>query len=222
MSSSLCPEEIEQFREQFRTWYSGFLRLIKSDPALGEIYMRWEPARCRSLDLVEQCCNSPDPSALFFGAIGAGKTTSAVHVAIQWTHRQAWLELIKERCLPEPEQWLYAWTAPMFFSATSSVYGEQGDRARTLVDRSCHARLLIMDNFGNEGGGADAVAACFEVANYRYAHGKPVLITASIEPEKWNGYRNGALACCADRWHESCTWIGLQGESLRGGTRTPV
>lgn len=216
--NDLSEEMVSLRREQFAEWMNQLVYFVRKTPALGSIYLLWDPKRCRALDEVDTFCRFSDgarSSILIEGPKGTGKSTTAVHVALEYAKTMAWLDFLKNGALPEANTWLSAWSVPDFFRLTSCIYGDDGRRAQAAIQQASKAQLLIMDDVGQEGGNQDAVAAFYSVINTRYAHRRPMIITTNILPTEWETYRGGALARCADRWHEACTWVALTGESQR-------
>jgi DNA replication protein DnaC len=218
MSSELCPEMVGIYRERFADWMNQLTHYIRRAPALGPIYLNWDPRKSRALDEVDTFCQfAPDArcSVLLVGAKGTGKTTTAVHAAIEYAKQHVWLDLLQTGDLPDPDAWLVAWSVPDFFRLTSCIYGDDGRQSRAAIEYTRKAKLVILDDVGQEGGNQDAVAAFYDVVNTRYSHQRPTLITTNVLPHEWETYRGGSLVRCADRWHEMCTWIALTGESMR-------
>jgi hypothetical protein len=233
MSGTLSEEMIELYRERFAEWMRIIVRGIRLSDDFGPECLVWNPQRCRALVQVEaalQFATVQKTGVLFMGPKGTGKTTSAVHCALEYLKWRCWQELLTNGDLPQPEYAIALWTAPHLFALLSCIYGKQGEESRAIVHEAQNARVFLIDDVGLEGGSRDAVAAFYEIVNSRYQKHRPMFVVTQVAPGAWDsreimgtdgqtviipGYRGGDFACCADRWRASCEWIALTGPSMR-------
>jgi hypothetical protein len=233
MAGTLSKEMVELYRERFAEWMNLIVRGIRLADDFGPECLVWDPRLCRANAQVEaslQFATARKIGIVFMGPKGTGKTTSAVHCALEYLKWRCWQDLLIKGDLPLPEHALSIWTAPHLFAVLSCIYGKQGEESRAIVHEAQTARVFLIDDVGLEGGNRDAVAAFYEIVNGRYQKQRPMFVVTQVVPGAWDnremvgtdeqimvvpGYRNGDLASCADRWRASCEWIALTGPSMR-------
>ena len=216
------PEElVENMRYLKRQWLNDITFQVRTN--LGEECLTWNPSLCRDLVSVDDATGLAGGAVMLCGPVGTGKTTAAVHILLALAEHYADAIQRTGGELPDADDYVVILKAPAMFRKMSQLFGNGGEEANTLIDRCCHARILLVDDLGTEKGTDDACAAFDEIMDTRY-QGKrnhTTIVCANIAPGEWGEYRGGKFVRLADRWRQDKHCIVLKGESMRA-TQDPL
>ena len=184
---------------------------------VGERYWGMEMERLREPDLVVPYLSGlaeqveAGRGLLLVGPVGVGKTATLAMVAEEalaqgimgaWyttatrmiTHLLRGTEMRKE--------WVYR----------SDGYGEREGREEDVDPKEWP--LLLLDEFGAAYESEYAMAAFEDYLGYRYDRKWATCVATNLTPDEIRG--NEHYARMVDRWRETCTVVGIGGESMRG------
>lgn len=108
------------------------------------------------------------------GPVGSGKTTTAAGIAKWWLYAHAWNPAPGHYTLP-----------PVRFTSSVRILAEFKDSydgrggGKDLMERLTGARLLVIDDLGQERPSEWALERLYELADTRYGAGYPTIVTSN-------------------------------------------
>ena len=108
------------------------------------------------------------------GPVGSGKTTTAAGIAKCWLYAHAWNPAPGHYTLP-----------PVRFTSSVRILAEFKDSydgrggGKDLMERLTGARLLVIDDLGQERPSEWALERLYELADARYGAGYPTIVTSN-------------------------------------------